>query len=125
MAKQQTISAVFDYTTFLGVSSSKTWTFLEVFSSVVPIFGAIRDKRAEEALVPEERLWQHAISELSIQESDEHNLIRLLELARSEGIDELTLMMPYDLESKQIKLITDEAHVYIRQSGQDEFMIHL
>lgn len=125
MAKQQTISAVFDYTTFLGVSSCKKWTFLEIFSSVVPIFGAARDKSAEEALVPEERLWKHAISQLSIQESDEHNLIRLLELARSEGIDKLTLMMPYDLESRQIKSITDEAHVSIYPSGQDEFTIHL
>ncbi|PWI34024.1 transporter [Vibrio albus] len=125
MAKQHTISAVFDYTTFLGVSSSKTWTFLEIFSSLVPRSGAKRNKCHQEDTRPEERLWQHAISELSIQESDVHNLIRLLELARSEGINKLTLMMPYDLESQQIKLITDEANVNIHPSGQDEFTILL
>ncbi len=125
MEKQQTISAVFDYTTFLGASSCKKWTFLEVFSSVVPIFGTILNKKVQEDVIPEERLWQHAMNELSTQDSDVHNLIRLLELAKDEGIDELTLMMPYDLDSQQLNFISARTHSYIYQSAQDEFTIYL
>ena len=125
MEKQRTTSAVFDYTTFLGASSSKKWTFFEVFSSIAPIFSVAWNKSVQSVSLPEERLWHHAMNELSTEDSDERNLIRLFAIAKDEGIEELKLMMPYDLDSKQLENISKKAKARIHQSAQDEFIVYL
>ena len=125
MEKQQSVPVIFDYTAFLGASSSKKWTFFEVFKSIAPVFSVAWNENVMESRDPEERLWQQAMNELSTQDSDERNLIRLFEIAKDEGIGELKLMMPYDLDNEQLKLISKQAKAHIHQSAQDEFVVYL
>ena len=65
------------------------------------------------------------MNELSTEDSDERNLIRLFAIAKDEGIEELKLMMPYDLDSKQLENISKKAKARIHQSAQDEFIVYL
>lgn len=114
---------VFDYTTFLGTDSKKKWTFLEAFSSIAPVFGLTWKDTLEQEKNPQQRFVDKAFSSLSAQSSDESNIIRLAEIARLEGIKELKLMMPYELDQKQLDNISQESEAEISRSAQDEFMI--
>lgn len=123
MEKKETISAEFDYTSFLGASCKKKWTFVEAFASFAPVFSLVWNNNIDEAREPEDRLWQQAFNSLSAQSSDESNLISLVKLAKHEGIDELRLMMPYELDEAQIEKIVQHTRAEIHHSAQDEFII--
>ncbi|MVE67033.1 transporter, partial [Vibrio cholerae] len=78
------ISAVFDYTTFLGASCAKKWTFSEAISSFAPVFGIVWFDAIKTGQSPQERLWDVALKELSTRSSDESNVITLVKLAKQE-----------------------------------------
>ncbi|PAR28557.1 transporter [Vibrio metoecus] len=119
------ISAVFDYTTFLGASCTKKWTFVEAVSSFAPIFGIAWLDAIKEEQSPQDRLWDVALKRLSTRRSDESNLITLVKLAKQEGIEELTLVMPYALDEQQLTAIQSKSAAQIESTNQDEFLIKL
>ncbi|WP_246201060.1 transporter [Vibrio ziniensis] len=122
---KQRICAVFDYTTFLGTSSSKKWTFSEALKSFTPVFGMVWNEAVKDSKTPEERLWENALKRLSSNHSDESNLIDLVKLAKREGIEEIKLVMPYALDEQQIEHIQAGCDVHIKVGKQDEFIITL
>ncbi len=115
----------FDYTTFLGASCSKKWTFLEAMSTFAPIFSIVWKDNVKELSTPEDRLWDAALKSLSASRSDESNLITLCELAKYEGIEKLKLVMPYALEQSQIERITNRTHATFSPTTSEEFLIDL
>lgn len=125
MEKDETVSVVFDYTSFLGASCKKKWTFLEILTSIAPVFTTVWNDSIKDLSKPEDRLWQQAFNNLSAQTSDEINLIRLVNLAKHEGIGELKLMMPYELDDIQIEVIAEQTNSEILHSAQDEFIINI
>ncbi|WP_100753588.1 transporter [Vibrio salilacus] len=116
-------SVVFDYTSFLGASCSKKWTFLEAMSTFAPIFSLAWKTTIKESITVEDRLWQQAMNSLSANRSDESNILTLLELAKFEGVVELKLVMPYELEDEQIERMRRKSGVSILALTQDELMI--
>ncbi|WP_176428541.1 MULTISPECIES: transporter [unclassified Vibrio] len=125
MNTQERRRVVFDYTTFLGASCNKKWTFLEAMTSFAPIFGTVWKDSIKELASPEDRLWEMALKSLSTRRSDEANLISLVRLAKLEGIEELKLVMPYALDSEQIQLIQNKSQSLIKNTKPDEFLITL
>lgn len=125
MERNEAVSVVFDYTSFLGASSKKKLTFMEILSSIAPVFTTVWKDSVQDLTAPEDRLWQQAINSLSSQSSDEKNLIRLVRLAKLEGIGELTLMMPYELDKNQIAIIAEKTDAKIQHTAQDQFTISL
>lgn len=125
MNTQERTRVVFDYTTFLGASCNKKWTFLEAMTSFAPIFGTVWKNSIKELSSPEDRLWEMALKSLSTRRSDEANLISLVRLAKLEGIEELKLVMPYALDSEQIQLIQNKSQSLIKNTKPDEFIITL
>ncbi|NOH80554.1 transporter [Vibrio sp. RE86] len=116
-------SVVFDYTSFLGASCSKKWTFLEAMSTFAPIFSLMWKNTIKETLSVEDRLWDQAMKSLSANRSDESNIITLLQLAKIEGIEELKVVMPYELDTEQLERVRLKAAVDISPLAQDELII--
>lgn len=116
-------SVVFDYTSFLGASCSKKWTFLEAMSTFAPIFSLMWKNTIKETLSVEDRLWDQAMKSLSANRSDEANIITLLQLAKIEGIEELKVVMPYELDTEQLERVRLKAAVDISPLAQDELII--
>ncbi|MDA0147390.1 MULTISPECIES: transporter [Vibrio] len=123
MEHQGKACVVFDYTSFLGASCSKKWTFLEAISSIAPIFGLAWKDGIKSQETAEERLWNQAMKSLSASRSDESNIHTLLKLAKTEGIHEIKLVMPYELEQEQIERLKKRSKVDIQNLQQDELMI--
>ncbi len=117
--QQQKTCIEFDYTSFLGASASKKWTFSDALGTIAPIFGLMWKNNLTELNKPEERLWQAALKDLSSGHSDESNLVKLMRLAKQEGIDELRVAMPYSLDAKQIEYIESRGHLTVDASEQD------
>ncbi|MGR5295733.1 transporter [Vibrio mediterranei] len=114
----------FDYTSFLGASCSKKWTFLEALTSVAPVFGeAWKESTKNQNIDPDSRLWEKALSALSSRRSDESNLVALMKIARKENIACLKVVMPYSLESEQIQLIQDKGNVKIVVIPNEDILI--
>lgn len=116
-------SVVFDYTSFLGASCSKKWTFFEAMSTFAPIFSLAWKDTIKETLSVEDRLWDQAMKSLSANRSDESNIITLLKLAKLEGVEELKLVMPYELDNEQIERLRVKSHAEIVSLSQDELMV--
>ncbi|EOE4687299.1 transporter [Vibrio vulnificus] len=125
MEKQGKRHVEFDYTSFLGASCSKKWTFLEALTTFAPVFGVMWKNSIAELSEPEDRLWDAALKSMSSRRSDESNLVMLLKLAKLEGIDELTVVMPYALEPTQIDFIQNRSESKIDCREQDVFVIRL
>ncbi|ELR8701663.1 transporter [Vibrio vulnificus] len=125
MEKQGKRHVEFDYTSFLGASCSKKWTFLEALTTFAPVFGVMWKNCIAELSEPEDRLWDAALKSMSSRRSDESNLVTLLKLAKLEGIDELTVVMPYALEPTQIDFIQNRSESKIDCREQDVFVIRL
>ncbi len=122
------ISAVFDYTAFLGVSCSQKWTFAEAISLLASVFGRDWSKtmgqdHGLEPQSPQDRLWDIALKQLSTRRSDESNVITLVKLAKQQGIEELTLVMPYALDEQQLTMIQSKSAACIEATNQDELLI--
>ncbi|EGQ8086664.1 transporter [Vibrio vulnificus] len=125
MEKQGKRHVEFDYTSFLGASCSKKWTFLEALTTFAPVFGVMWKNSIAELSEPEDRLWDAALKSMSSRRSDESNLVTLLKLAKLEGIDELTVVMPYALDPTQIDFIQNRSESKIDCREQDVFVIRL
>ncbi|OJI21587.1 hypothetical protein VV99796_03620 [Vibrio vulnificus] len=125
MEKQGKRHVEFDYTSFLGASCSKKWTFLEALTTFAPVFGVMWKNSIAELSEPEDRLWDAALKSMSSRRSDESNLVTLLKLAKLEGIDELTVVMPYALEPTQIDFIQNRSESKIDCRERDVFVIRL
>ncbi|CSB11523.1 transporter [Vibrio cholerae] len=52
-------------------------------------------------------------------------MITLVKLAKQEGIDELTLVMPYALDEQQLTTIQSKSAAHIESTNQEEFLIKL
>ncbi|MCW8335811.1 transporter [Vibrio sp. SCSIO 43135] len=125
MEHQEAQCVEFDYTSFLGASCSKKWTFLEAMSTFAPIFSLMWRDNIKELSTPQDRLWEAALKSLSASRSDESNLVTLCELAKYEGISQLKLVMPYTLDSDQIEMIKSKSSVQISPTSHEEFLIEL
>ncbi|MGF1909889.1 transporter [Vibrio kasasachensis] len=125
MEHQGKASVVFDYTSFLGEAYSKRWTFFEAISTISPAFSIAGEGSVEQSSTPEERLKNQAMKSLSASRSDESNIHTLLELAKTEGIHQLHLVMPYELEQEQLERIKERLKVNITNLEQDELMVTL
>ncbi|MEZ8035251.1 transporter [Vibrio crassostreae] len=125
MDKQEETRVEFDYTTFLGASCSKKWTFLEALTTIAPVFSTVWRDSIKELASPEDRLWQMALKSMSTRKSDESNIVTLLKLAKLEGINELKVVMPYSLEEEQIEYIESRSHSVIAGNSGEEFTIRL
>ncbi|MBJ2145644.1 transporter [Vibrio sp. IB15] len=125
MDNQKETRVEFDYTTFLGASCSKKWTFLEALTTIAPVFSTVWRDSIKELASPEDRLWQMALKSMSTRKSDESNIVTLLKLAKLEGINELKVVMPYSLEEEQIEYIESRSHLVIAGNTGEEFTIQL
>ncbi|OBT32332.1 transporter [Vibrio splendidus] len=125
MDKQIETRVEFDYTTFLGASCSKKWTFLEALTTIAPVFSTVWRDSIKELASPEDRLWQMALKSMSTRKSDESNIVTLLKLARLEGINELKVVMPYSLEEEQIEYIETRSHLVVAENTGEELTIKL
>ncbi|MHC6527597.1 MULTISPECIES: transporter [unclassified Vibrio] len=119
------VSVNFDYTSFLGASCDKKWTFLEAMSTFAPIFSVVWREATDNFHSPEDRLWDAALRRLSTNRSDESNLITLFEIAKGQGIERIKLVMPYSLDRDQIVKIESRSHVRIAGQQGDEIVIVL
>ncbi|RQW63395.1 transporter [Vibrio viridaestus] len=118
-------SVVFDYTTFLGTSSQKKWTFVDAFHFFSASDELEQNPDDSEQNELEVRLWTKALNVLSSRKSDEANLLALISIAKSEGIEELKLLMPYDLEPDQLTSIRKHSKDIVSDSEHDELFIML
>ncbi|WP_322802755.1 transporter [Vibrio alfacsensis] len=125
MKHQGKICIEFDYTSFLGASGSKKWTFVEAFSTIAPIFGLLWKQNIAELSKPEDRLWEAALKSMSSRQSDESNLVKLAKLAQHEGIQELRVVMPYSLDSEQIEYIEARSQLKVDITEQDVLSLKL
>jgi len=119
------LSAVFDYTSFLGVSSQQKWTFVDAFHFFSSSENNAKALKVSDQYELERRLWARALNVLSTRKSDESNLLALIAIARSEGINKLKLLMPYDLEPEQLSSIRNNSKEIVSDSEHDEILITL
>lgn len=125
LGKTSVVSVVFDYTSFLGACCNKKWTFLEAMSSFAPIFSFAWKDSIKERLSAEERLWELAMLSLSVSRSDEANILTLVELAKTEGVGELKIVMPYDLEQELLTRIKAKSHTEIQLAADDAILVKM
>lgn len=98
-------AVVFDYTNFLSKSCQQRFSFIDALKYLVPSF-EVTIKTTRNQFSCSERLEKKALKVLSSNASDTRNLIRLLCLAKQEGIKQLIVCLPYSLEEHQL----DELH---------------
>jgi len=98
----------FDYMHYLSASCKKRWSFLDAIYGVMPFFGIVTKTPASDSQTHQEQLNALAIQVLSTQVNDETNIIRLIGLARQQGIDQFDIQLPYALESHQLSAIEHE-----------------
>lgn len=115
----------FDYTRFLSASCDKHWSFLDAIYGVMPLFGMVTrsQNRCSEFKSIENlnvQIRQLAMQVLSTQVSDETNIIRLIELVKSQGLQELDIQLPYALEDEQLKVIKAECRNAVSMTQDDE-----
>ncbi|OCH19059.1 MULTISPECIES: transporter [unclassified Aliivibrio] len=117
----------FDYSAFLVDSSKQKWTFSQALKSMIPTFGTVWNASVHDSTPTKERLRQEALQVLSSHISDESNMIRLIRLARIEGITDLQIKLPYVLDKDQIDSILENTYTDISQSndGIDLLYVHL
>ncbi|NLS11358.1 transporter [Vibrio sp. SM6] len=118
-------SIEFDYAHFLGASCNKRWTFMEALETIAPVFTVIWKSNLVQLATPEERLWENALKTMSLQQSDESNLVTLLQLAQTEGFDELRVAMPYGLDPEQVEYIQSRCGVVLEWPNGDGFTVQL
>ena len=125
MEQQGKTCIEFDYTSFLGATGSKKWSFLEAFATIAPVFGLMWKRNIAELSQPEDRLWDAALKSMSSRQSDESNLVMLVKLAKHEGIHELRVVMPYSLDSQQIEYIESRSKLKVETAEQDVLNLKL
>lgn len=98
-----------NYTDFLSASCKKKWRFVDAIFGVIPFFGMITRKPADDISLPSaERLKELALQIISTQVSDEINIARLITLARQQGIEQFDILLPYLLSQQQMDAVHQE-----------------
>jgi len=117
----------FDYSLFLVDSTKQKWTFSQALKSLIPMFGTVWNASVHDSTPLQERLRLEALQVLSSHINDESNIVRLIRLARIEGITDLHIKLPYTLDTEQIAYILDNTYTNILQSddGIDLLQVHL
>ncbi|MGN2672915.1 transporter [Aliivibrio fischeri] len=115
----------FDYSSFLVNSSKQKWTFSQALKSIIPTFGTVWNASVHDARPLSERLQAEALQVLSSHINDESNIIRLIRLARIEGITNLEIKLPYTLDEEQINYILENTFTDISQSTDDFDLLHV
>lgn len=115
----------FDYGQFLSCEGVKAYTFSELVRSIVALMvgqplSEQHNTKCDQALFSE-----LATPKLSLRNSDEKNIVKLCTIAKSEGITTFKLLMPYNLDDKQVYHIESKCHVELRSEGDDEFTVLL
>lgn len=95
-------NVTFNYTTFLSASCKQRMTLFDALKSLVPAFEISWTSTMPSGMTNSEKLQLQALKVLSTSVSDTNNIIRLLRLARTEHIDELTIQLPYAFEDEQL-----------------------
>ncbi|OOE78829.1 hypothetical protein BZG25_10950 [Salinivibrio sp. ML198] len=119
---------VFDYTHFLCESQQPNWTFTDIFRSLLPIFTTVLEHQASDGASPlsaQEQLYQQATRVMSVRNTDTANLVQLARLARQQGIEELTILMPYALEYRQMEAISQQTDAQIEYSNENREWVRL
>ncbi len=93
---------IFDYTEFLSKSCQQRLSFIDALKYLVPSLEVATNPMKKKHLSCAEQLEKKALKLLSSSASDTHNLIRLLHLAKLEGITQLVVSLPYSLEEQQL-----------------------
>lgn len=115
----------FDYSSFLVNSSKQKWTFAQALKSVIPAFGVAWNASVHDSRSSSEKLQDEALQVLSSHIKDESNIIRLIRLARLEGITDLEIKLPYMLDEEQINYILANTFTDISQSTDDIELLHV
>ncbi|OOF09074.1 MULTISPECIES: hypothetical protein [Salinivibrio] len=116
---------VFDYTHFLCEEQQPNWTFVDIFRSLLPAFNTVLEHHAQQALTAQDRLHQQAAQVLSFRNTDTVNLVRLAKLAQQQNIRELTILMPYALEYRQMEAISDQTGALLEYSNENREWVRL
>lgn len=97
-----------DYMDYLAALCKKRWRFMDALYGVMPIFGMVTKTVLSRQSAPKERLKVLALQVLSTQVSDETNIIRLITLARQQGLNVFDIQLPYSLTNEQLDAISRE-----------------
>ncbi|SMY32939.1 hypothetical protein [Photobacterium andalusiense] len=100
-------AVVFDYTNFLSKSCQQRLSFIDALKYLVPSL-EVTVKTTRKHISCAEQLEKKALKVLSSNASDTQNIIRLLYLAKQEGIKQLIVYLPYSLEEYQLDEINNK-----------------
>ncbi|MDX6915090.1 hypothetical protein R9X49_08200 [Pectobacterium carotovorum] len=109
-----------DYTDYLAALCKKRWRFMDAMYGVMPIFGMVTKTAPSRQSAPKERLKVLALQVLSTQVSDETNIIRLITLARQQGLNVFDIQLPYSLTDEQLGTISRECDAALDLTLRDE-----
>ncbi|MEQ9968540.1 hypothetical protein ABRP72_05055 [Pectobacterium carotovorum] len=109
-----------DYTDYLAALCNKRWRFVDAMYGVMPIFGMVTKMAPTRQSAPKERLKGLALQVLSTQVSDETNIIRLITLARQQGLTAFDIQLPYALTNEQLNAISRECDDALDLTLRDE-----
>lgn len=109
-----------DYTDYLAALCKKRWRFVDAMYGVMPIFGMVTKMTPARQSAPKERLKGLALQVLSTQVSDETNIIRLITLARQQGLTAFDIQLPYSLTNEQLSAISSECDDALDLTLRDE-----
>ena len=93
---------IFDYTSFLSKLCQQRLSLIDALTYLVPSFEVTIKAVEGNPLSCIDKLENKALKLLSSNASDTHNLIRLLYLAKQDGIKQLIVYLPYSLEEQQV-----------------------
>ncbi|OFS08841.1 MULTISPECIES: hypothetical protein [Hafnia] len=110
----------FDYTRFLSASCNKHWGFIDAIYGVMPLFGMVTRSQSKSIENLNAQIRQLAMQVLSTQVSDETNIVRLIELVKNQGLQELDIQLPYALEDEQLMTIQAECRNAVSMTQYDE-----
>ncbi|KML67096.1 hypothetical protein [Pectobacterium peruviense] len=109
-----------DYTDYLAALCKKRWRFVDAMYGVMPIFGMVIKMASARQSTPKDRLKVLALQVLSTQVSDETNIIRLITLARQQGLSAFDIQLPYSLTNEQLNAISNECDETLDLTLRDE-----
>ncbi|MCG8707872.1 hypothetical protein JHU04_001069 [Brenneria sp. 4F2] len=110
-----------DYTDYLAALCNKHWRFIDAIYGVWPFFGMVtKIPLSRQKISFKDGLKMLAMQVLSTQVSDEINIVRLIELARQQGLNRFDIRLPYSLTNEQLGVIDEESHDALALSQQDE-----
>ncbi|OAT41319.1 hypothetical protein M988_1943 [Hafnia paralvei ATCC 29927] len=86
----------------------------------MPLFGMVTRSQSKSIENLNAQIRQLAMQVLSTQVSDETNIVRLIELVKNQGLQELDIQLPYALEDEQLMTIQAECRNAVSMTQYDE-----